>query len=206
MHEITRLTPLRWKWRGAAGMALAASLSSPALAQQAPSTIRLLPEDAARGLSGPQHNFDFLPPGVSGDNGDNYKTAGFFGQKLRPYLAGHPEALAHLDDYRRQKTIFLIDRIVAVSAFGFYGQQILAHGERQYFNDNQKVAIGVFATSVLATIFINRNTNAHLQRAVNSYNAGLSHGGFWPRMQPTAIGFAAAATGQPLLALRWALR
>ena len=206
MHEITQLVPVRWWLQNTAIMALSFSLLSPALAQQAPSTIRLLPEDATRGLNGPQHNFDFLPPGVSGDNGNNYKTAGFFGQKLRPYLAGHPEALAHLDDYRRQKTIFLIDRIVAVSSFGLYGQQILANGDRQYFNDIQKVAIGVFATSVLATIFINRNTNAHLQRAVNSYNEGLSHGGFWPRIQPTAIGFEAAPTGQPLLALRWALR
>ena len=182
------------------------NLLSPTLAQLAPSPIRLLPEDAARGLNGPQHNFDFLPPGVSGDNSDNYKTAGFFGQKLRPYLAGHPEALAHLDDYRRQKTFFLIDRIVAVSAFGLYGQQILARSDRQYFNDIQKVTIGVFATSVLATVFINRNTNAHLQRAVGSFNAGAGRGAVWPRMRPSGVGLGQAATGEPVLALRWAMR
>ena len=172
-------------------------------AQQAPATIRLLPEDAERGLNGPQHNFDFLPPGVMGDN---YQSAGFFGQKLRPYLAGNAQALAHLDNYRRQKTIFLIDRLVAVGAFGLYGQQILARDERQYFNSTQQVAIGIFAASVLATVFINRNTNSHLQRAVKSFNGDVAQGGVWPRLRPATIGLGAAPTGQPLLALRWALR
>lgn len=203
MHKTNRLAPLRWRLRGAAFLALSVCLSSGALAQQAPATVRLSPDDAERGLNGPQHNFDFLAPGVSGNN---YQTAGFFGQKLRPYLASSPEALAHLDDYRRQKTLFLIDRLVAVGAFGLYGQQILARDERQYFNNTQKVAIGVFATSVLATVFINRNTNSHLIKAVNSYNANLAHSSVWPRLRPAAIGFGTSPTGQPLLALRWALR
>jgi hypothetical protein len=203
MYEINRLAPLRWWLRGAAMVALSVCLSAAALAQQAPTIIRLSPDDAERGLNGPQHNFDFLAPGVTGDN---YQTAGFFGQKLRPYLASNPEALAHLDNYRRQKTLFLIDRIVAVGAFGLYGQQILARDERQYFNNTQKVALGVFATSMLATVFINRNTNSHLRKAVNCCNTGLAQGGMWFRLRPAAIGFGAAPTGQPLLALRWALR
>ena len=203
MHEINRLALLRWWLHGAAMLALSVCLSSAALAQQAPTIVRLLPADEERSLNGPQHNFDFLPPGVTGNN---YKTAGFFGQKLRPYLANSPEALAHLDDYRRQKTLFLIDRLVAVGAFGLYGQQILARGERQYFNTIQQVAIGVFATSVLATVFINRDTNSHLIKAVNSYNTGLAQGGAWSHLRPAAIGLGAAPTGQPLLALRWALR
>lgn len=192
-----------WRLRGVATVALSISLLSSALAQEAPATIRLLPEDAERGLNGPQHNFDFLAPGSSGDN---YKTAGFFGQKLRPYLAGNAEALAHLDDYRRQKTFFLIDRIVAVGAFGLYGQQILGNGDKQYFNTTQQVAIGVFAASLLATTVINRNTNSHLQRAVKSFNNDSAHTSLWPRLRPTAVGVAATPTGQPLLALRWALR
>jgi hypothetical protein len=203
MYEINRLAPLRWWLHGAAMLALSVCLSSAALAQQAPTIIRLSPDDAERGLNGPQHNFDFLAPGVTGDN---YQTAGFFGQKLRPYLASNPEALAHLDDYRRQKTLFLIDRIVAVGAFGLYGQQILARDERQYFNNTQKVALSVFATSVLATVFISRNTNSHLRKAVNCCNTGLAQGGMGFRLRPAAIGFGAAPTGQPLLALRWALR
>ena len=154
-------------------------------------------------MGGPQHNFDFLAPGASGDN---YQTAGFFGQKLRPYLAGNPEALAHLNEYRRQKTFFLIDRLVAVGSFGLYGQQILAHGDRVYFKSTQQVANGIFATTLVASIFINRNTNSHLQRAVKSFNHNMAQGGTWQRLQPAAIGFAAAPTGQPLLSLRWALR
>lgn len=203
MHEINQLRPTNWQLRGAATIILSASLLAPALAQQAPGSIRLLAEDESRSLGGPQHNFDFLAPGSSGDN---YQTAGFFGQKLRPYLAGNPEALAHLDEYRRQKTFFLIDRLVAVGSFSLYGQQILAHGDRVYFNSTQQLAIGVFATSLLATVFINRNTNSHLQRAVRTFNHDVAHTGRWQRWQPAAIGVVAAPTGQPLLALRWALR
>lgn len=203
MHQNIRLATTQWGLRIATIMVLSISLISSSLAQHAPTSIRLLPEDAERGLNGPQHNFDFLAPGV---DGDNYKTAGFFGQNLRPYLAGNPEALAHLDDYRRQKTLFLIDRLVAVGAFGLYGQQILGNGERRYFNSTQQVAIGVFAASLLASTVINRNTNSHLQRAVTAYNTGLAHHSVWPRLRPTAIGLGASPTGQPLLALRWALR
>ncbi|ALW84662.1 hypothetical protein AUC43_05945 [Hymenobacter sedentarius] len=203
MHEINRLAALPWRLRGVATVALSISLLGTAQAQKAPATIRLPPQDAERGLNGPQHNFDFLPPG---ETGNHYQSAGFFGQKLRPYLAGNPEALAHLDDYRRQKTIFLIDRLVAIGAFGLYGQQIFAHGEAVYFNDTQKAAIGVFATSVLATVLINRNTNTHLLRAVTAYNAGVAHIRGWQRLQPTTVGLGTAPTGHPLLALRWALR
>ena len=203
MHKINQLRPIKWQLRGAATIILSISLLAPALAQQTPGSVRLHPEDEARGLGGPQHNFDFLAPGA-GEN--NYQTAGFFGQKLRPYLAGNAEALASLNEYRRQKTFFLIDRLVAVGSFGLYGQQILANGDRQYFNSTQQVAVGIFATSLLATIFINRNTNAHLQQAVKSFNANVAHNGTWQRLQPAAIGFAAAPTGQPMLALRWALR
>ena len=203
MHKNIRLVTAKWWLRNVTIILLSVSLLSPALAQQTPSSIQLLPEDAARGLNGPQHNFDFLAPGTSGND---YKSAGFFGQDLRPYLAGNPEALAHLNDYRRQKTLFLIDRLVAVGAFGLYGQQILGNGERQYFNTTQQAAIGLFAASALATIFINRNTNSHLKRAVMAHNTSIAHHSPWPRLRPTAMGLAASPTGQPLLALRWALR
>jgi hypothetical protein len=168
MHKNSRLYRLPWRLRGTATVALSLCFFASAQAQQAPATIRLSPEDEVRGLNGHQHNFDFLAPGASGNS---YQTAGFFGQRLRPYLGGNTQALAYLDKYRRQKTLFLVDRLVAVGAFGLYGQQIFAHGEAQYFNNTQKVAIGVFATSVLATVFINRNTNTYLQRAVTTYNA-----------------------------------
>lgn len=203
MHITNWLPPAKWQLCGVFATALFFSPLLSASAQKSPATIRLLPEDAERGLHGPQHNFDFLPPGVEGDH---YQSAGFFGQKMRPYLASNPQALAHLNQYRRQKTLFLIDRIVAVGAFGLYGQQILSGDERQYFNPTQRVAIGVFAASILATVFINTNTNNHMKQAVESYNAGIAHNGAWPRLRPSAVGFAAAPTGQPLLALRWSLR
>ncbi len=204
MHLILRMHFLTWQIRFAAVVALSTGIFLPTLAQDV-NTIRLSPEDATRGFNGAQHNFDFLAPGAEGDK---YQTAGFFGQRLRPYLAGNPEALASLDRYRRQKTIYLIDRLVAVSSFGVYGQQIFAHGDPQYFNNNQKVALGVFATSVLATVFINRNTNSYLQRAVKMYNESPdgTGGAFWQRLRPTFIGLGAAPTGQPLLALRWTVR
>ncbi len=186
----------------AAGLFLAA----PASAQTAPVTIRLLPEDAARGLNGHQHNFYFLPPGV---RGENYQSAGFFGQKLRPYLGTNAEALSSLAAYRRQKTLFLIDRLVAVGALGAYGSQVLVkNGEQQYFNANQQVAAGVFAASLLATIVVNCHTNEHLQQAVAAYNGGLpvSRATWWQQLPPTTVGLRPAATGQPLLALGWALR
>jgi len=175
-------------------------------AQEAPSTIRLLPEDAQRGLNGHQHNFYFLPPGVVGEN---YVNAGFFGQKLRPLLAGNQEALDQLDIYKRQKTHFLIDRLIAVGSFGVYGQQIFAHGDRRYFDGaTQQVAISVFAASILATLFINRKTNSYFQRAVGAYNGTnhSGHGAIWPRLRPAGIEIGQVRTGQPTLGLRWALR
>jgi hypothetical protein len=203
MHKLTGLTSATWRLRAAAATTLIFTTFALAQAQQAPATIRLHPEDAARGLNGPQHNFDFLPPGVGGEQ---YQTAGFFGQKLRPYLAGNAEAVASLNEYRRQKTVFLIDRVVAVGSFGLWGQQIFAGDEKQYFNNTQKVALGVFATSLLATVFINRNTNNYLKRAVEAYNAGPAHGSVWPRLRPTTVGLGLSPTGQPVLGLRWAVR
>jgi hypothetical protein len=203
MHLNHRPHLRRYARCAAASAALAIGPLMPARAQQAPATIRLHPEDAERGLGGPQHNFDFLAPGVGGEQ---YQTAGFFGQKLRPYLSGNAEALAFLDQYRRQKTVYLADRIVAVSSFGLWGQQIFAGDERQYFNNTQKVALGVFATSLLATVFINRNTNTYMKRAVEAYNARPGQGSVWPRLRPTHMGLGLAPTGQPVLSLRWAVR
>ena len=189
--------------RGAAVLVTGVAFAQVAQAQQAPNTIRLSPEDAERGANGPQHNFYFLPPGVGGEN---YTNAGFFGQKLRPYLAGKPEALDFLNDYRRQKTLFLIDRIVAVGALGLYGQQVFGDGFPNYFNNTQKVAAGLFVTSLLATLVINHNTNQHFQQAVESANSSLARGSIWPRLRPSQIGLGSSATGQPLLAVRWAVR
>lgn len=205
-YSIPALNPARRLFFSVFLLALTAVAPRPAAAQTAPVTIRLQPEDAARGLSGPQHNFYFLPPGKTGED---YQNAGFFGQKLRPYLGTNAEALANLNDYRRQKTLFLADRLVAVGALGLYGSQVFAKdGGQQYFNGAQQVAAGLFVASLLATIPINRHTNAHLQQAVAAYNGGLTgaHGTWWQRYSPSTAGLHLGPHSTPLLALVWGLR
>lgn len=178
-----------------------------AQAQQTPTIIRLAPEDQNRGLNGAQKNFYFTTD--QDTKQDNYQNAGFFGQRLRPYLSGNPEALASLNDYRQQKWLFLAERLTFVGAVGLYSQQVLARDEKQqYFNNTQQVAVGVAAMSLLSNIFISRNTNGHFQRAVAAYNAGTpaARTGILYQLKPSTVGLAASRTGQPMLALRWNLR
>ncbi len=173
--------------------------------QSAP--IQLAPEDQSRGLNGVQKNFYFAQ-GLA-QAGSDYQNAGFFGQRLRPYLAGNEEALAALNRYRRQKWLFVAERLTFVGAVGVYGQQVLAkNNDYQYSNGPQKVAIGVAAVSLLSNIFISRNTNSHFQRAVEAHNAGMpaARTGLFQRLQPGTVGLATSATGRPLLALSWNLR
>ncbi|RSK46084.1 hypothetical protein [Hymenobacter perfusus] len=188
-----------------AGCVLGLSLS--AQAQQATTVIRLAPEDKERGLNGVQKNFYFTTG--AGTTEGEYQSAGFFGQRLRPYLAGNQEALDNLNSYRRQKWLFVAERLTFIGAVGVYGQQVLALNEKeQYFNNTQQVAIGVAAVSLLSNIFISRNTNSHFQRAVEAHNAGMpaARTGALYQLRPSAVGVAASRTGQPMLALRWNLR
>lgn len=192
---------------------LCLSLPSVAVhAQKVPASeapfISLSPEDKGRGLNGVQHNFFFTTSAEAPQDKD-YTNAGFFGQRLRPYLAASPEALDDLNRYRRQKWLYLGERLTFVGAVAFYGQQVLAGGgEQQYFRNTQKVAIGVAAFSLLSNMLITRHTNEHFQRAVDAHNAGLSsaHSGLLQRFTPASIGLAAAPSGHPLLALRWNVR
>ncbi|MDO7885033.1 hypothetical protein [Hymenobacter cheonanensis] len=193
------------RWLAATSVATGLSLAGqPAAAQQAPATIRLSPEDEGRGQYGAQHNFYFLPPGKTGE--ENYQSAGFFGGKLRPYLAGNASALAELDHYQGHKTAYLIDKAVLVGSLGLYASQVFGHGDAQYFSGTQQVALGLTAASLLGTLFINRHTNEYLKQAVDNYNTGTAgkHGTLWPRLRPAGLGLAATA-GHPVLALRWQL-
>ena len=164
----------------------------PAAAQGAPTTIRLLPEDAERGQYGHQHNFYFLPPGKTGED---YQNAGFFGGRLRPYIAKNAEAVRELDNYKRQKTIYLADKVVLVGAVGLYASQVFKGNENQYFNSTQQVAAGLAVASLLGTIFINRRTNEYFKQAVDTYNTGTPgvHGTLWPRLRPAAGGISLPA-------------
>lgn len=179
-------------------------------AQQEPvSVIKLSPEDQNRGLNGVQKNFYFTTKDAPSD--DDYQNAGFFGQRLRPYLAANPEALDNLNQYRRQKWLFLGERLVFVGAVATYGAQVLNGDDApHYFSNAQKVTLGVAAVSLLSNVFITRHTNEHFERAVNAYNAGVpsAHrtGSLFQRLAPSAVGVAAAPTGQPQLAFRWQIR
>jgi hypothetical protein len=178
-----------------------------AQAQQVPvlSTIRLSPDDLERRGHGVQQNFFFLPPGKTGED---YQSAGFFGQKLRPYISSNPEAVADLNHYRRQKTLYLIDKTLLFGSVAVYASQVFSHGDAVYFNSTQQVAAGVAVVSILATIFINRHTNEYLKQAVDTYNSGPPagrRGALWPRLRPGGVGLAASPQGQPLIALRWQL-
>lgn len=187
------------------GLAATGSVTT-ACAQAKPTTIRLSPEDQERGQYGAQRNFFFLPPGQTGE--DNYLSAGFFGQKLRPYLKSSTTALTELDKYSRQKTLYLIDRGVLVSSVIVYGSQVFGHGDAQYLSGTQQVAIGAAAISLVATLFINRQTNNYLKQAVDNYNTdspGTRHGALWQRLRPVGVGLGATAQGQATLALRWQL-
>lgn len=182
-------------------------LGSAAHAQQAPTSIQLSPEDQGRGLNGIQKNFYFATTASPKD--DDYQNAGFFGQRLRPYLAANPEALASLNSYRRQKWLFLAERAVFVGAAATYGAQVFSKGEARYFSSPQRVTIGIAAVSLLSNVFITRHTNEHFVRAVESYNGSLPSArrqGLMQRVAPSGIGVAVAPTGQPQLALRWQLR
>lgn len=184
-------------------------LGAPAYAQQDTPPITLSPEDQNRGQNGMQNNFYFTTKNSPTES--DYQNAGYFGQRIRPYMANNPEALDNLNRYRQQKWLFLAERTVFVGSVATYGAQVLSgEGERHYFNNAQKVTLGIAAVSLLSNVFITRNTNEHFERAVNAYNAGVpsarSTGHLLQRLAPSAVGVAAAATGQPVLALRWQLR
>ena len=75
--------------------------------------------------------------------------------------------------------------------------------------DAALVAIGEnIEASILATLFINRNTNSYFQRAVGAYNgtSHSGHGAVWPRLRPNGLEVGQARSGQPTLGLSWAVR
>ncbi|AMR28442.1 hypothetical protein A0257_15975 [Hymenobacter psoromatis] len=194
---------IHWLATSFLAVSLAVGAQAAQAQQVAPATIRLSPEDQERGQYGPQHNFYFLPPGKTGED---YQNAGFFGGKLRPYLAGNASALGELDNYKRQKSLYLADKALLVGSLGFYGSQVFSHGDPVYFNGAQQAAAGIAVVSLLATLFINRHTNEYLKQAVDNYNSDLpaGHGSIWPKLRPASVGMA-ALNGRPAFALRWQL-
>lgn len=185
-------------------LSFATSLGAQAQQAPAPTTIRLSPDDLERGRYGAQQNFFFLPPGKTGED---YQSAGFFGQKLRPYISSSPAAVAELDSYRHQKTLFLVDKAVLLGSVGLYASQVFKEDKPQYLSTTQQVAGGLAVASLVATLFINRHTNEYLKQAVDNYNSEpvKRHSAVWPRLRPAALGVAATPQGQPVVAARWQL-
>ncbi|WP_400193442.1 hypothetical protein [Hymenobacter sp. B81] len=185
---------------------LSLGLGAPALAQQPAlnphPVVRLSPEDTERGDNGVQKNFWFAL-----GNEPEYRSAGFFGQKLRPHVADDAEAVASLNRYRRQKWLYLGERLVFLTAGGVYAQQVLSGDRQQYFNPTQKVAIGVAVGSLLANALITRRTNQHLIRSVEAHNATLPAARRMglERAMPNLLGVT-APTGRPQLLVGWTLR
>ena len=75
----------------------------------------------------------------------------------------------------------------------------------QYDSQPQLVAGGAFVASLLATIFINRNTNHHFQRAVEPTMPAKARVACGRGLRPSDVGLG-AVQGQPTLALSWNLR
>ncbi|RZK24732.1 MAG: hypothetical protein EOO56_00215 [Hymenobacter sp.] len=174
--------------------------------QGAPATIRLSPDDLERGRLGSQERFFFLPPGKTAEA--DYQSAGFFGQKLRPYLSSSPTALAELHNYSRQKTLYLVDKGLLLGSVVLYASQVFKGDEAQYHSTTQIAAAGVAVVSLVATLFINSHTNEYFKQAVDNYNtdpAAKRHGAVWPRLRPAGVGVGATPQGQPVVALRWQL-
>lgn len=136
-----------------------------------PRWIDLAGEEWARGRNGRQSNFDYF---VGLDR--EPRNAGFFGQRLRREMTAlgglTPETEAALDRYRRQKKLFLTERIVFVSTVIIAGADIV-RTDYSYFENSELVIGAVAALSLLSNVWISRNTNSHLQRAVKEYQGAM---------------------------------
>ncbi|MBK0401367.1 hypothetical protein I5M27_00115 [Adhaeribacter sp. BT258] len=162
-------------------------------------------EDVQRGNGGPTRNFYYY---LGADQRE--KNAGFFGQHLRKDIAASPEALQELNKYRNYKIGYLAERAVFVSAVILYANEVLQDEGYVYFNDRQKVYLGIAAGSLLVNVLILRNTNQHMLRAIDEYNAFATinnNSGFY-KLKPSGFGFGTFYNRKvvPGLTLNWQLR
>ena len=201
--------------RGIGGLLLLAGLAPrPAAAQntqieQVPTVVQprwidLPPNEWRRGKNGWQTTFDYYV-GVD----PQPRTAGFFGQRLRREMTAlgglNTASEAALNRYRRQKRLFLTERFVFLGTLIFAGADIIQN-DYDYFNNSEAVLTGVAIASLLANVWISRNTNSHLQRAVKEYQGELipqTPGGWVPRLQPAFGGIAPQRGGGGGLVVGW---
>ena len=162
-------------------------------------------EDMQRGNGGPTRNFYYY---LAADQRE--RNAGFFGQHLRQDIAASPDALKELDKYRNYKIGYLAERAVFVSSVILYANEVLQDEGYVYFNDRQKVYLGIAAGSLLVNVLILRNTNQHMLRAIDEYNAfaTVKNNSSFHKFKPSGFGFGTFYNRNvvPGLTLNWQLR
>src|SRR5690606_25587367 len=138
------------------------------------------------------------------------KNAGFFGQHIRKDVAVSPGAIKELNKYRNYKIANLAERVVFVSSVALYATEILQDEGYEYFNDRQKVYLGVAAGSLLVNVLILRTTGQHMLRAIDEYDAfaPMEHNRSFHRFQPDGFGCGTVYDRGfvPGISLNWQLR
>jgi hypothetical protein len=130
-------------------------------------TISLTVEDQQRRSGGAHNNFYYY---LGADQQE--KNAGFFGQHLRNDIQVSPDALNELNKFRAYKWAYLAERAVFVGGVVLYMSQVYQNdGSYSYFNDRQKVAVGLMGGSLILNVILSRQTNQHMFRAIDEYNA-----------------------------------
>ncbi len=172
--------------------------------------VSLTLEDQKRGNGGTHRNFYYY---LGGDLRE--RNAGFFGQKLRADISASTDAMKELNMYRNYKIAYLLERAILVGSVIGYMSEVYQENGVEYFNDQQRVYIGIFGGCLLLNYLISRNVNQHMTRAIDEYNAFANtrnQTGFH-QLKPSGFGFGAVRSYNPAnpapvpgLNLRWNLR
>lgn len=139
------------------------------------------------------------------------RKAGFFGQHLRKDIAASPEALKELDKYKNYKFLHLVERGVFISGIIFYMSEVFHDTGRTYFNDKQKMAIGIIGGSLLVNILMRDKVDFYMHRAIDEYNAFATmhnnSSGFY-KLKPDnwSLGATDGRKVLPGFSLQWNLR
>ncbi|KAA9333806.1 hypothetical protein [Adhaeribacter soli] len=168
-------------------------------------TVSLTVEDMQRGNGGMHSNFYYY---VGADQRE--RNAGFFGQHLKKDIQASPDALKELEKYRNYKIAYLAERVVFVGAVALYMSQVWSGDDAVYFNDTQKLAVGLAGGSLILNIILSRKTNQHMYRAIDEYNAFATmqnNTGFY-KLKPDnwSLGAVYDKKVVPGITLQWNLR
>jgi hypothetical protein len=168
-------------------------------------TVSLSAEDQQRGNGGAHRNFYYY---LGGDQRE--RNAGFFGQHLKQDISASSDALKELKKYKNYKIAYLVERAVFVGAIIGYMSEVYQQDGSEYFNNRQKVYIGLAGGSLIANVIISRNTNQHMTRAIDEYNAfaTMRNNTGFHKFKPDAFGIGAIKTTKaiPAVSVTWNLR